>query len=113
MTLITEDLGEIPDVAAAALDDVLRSDGFGKFAVLSKSEEEFIQTGNDWQPGEECKAFLKAHGSDPWILEYREAGRQFRATGSVTLEQVRQGFQSYLAGGSEWRTGFAWAELKL
>jgi hypothetical protein len=29
------------------------------------------------------------------------------------LEQVRQAFRSYLADGSEWRTGFEWGELEL
>jgi hypothetical protein len=113
MTLITEDLGEVPNVDATAMDAVLESDGFGKFAILSASEEEFIQAGNDWRPGEECKAFMTAHDSDPWVLEYRETGRQFRATGHVTLEQVRQAFRSYLHGGSEWRSEFTWGELEL
>jgi hypothetical protein len=113
MTLSTEDLGDVPDVDAAALDEVLASDGFGKFAVLSASEEAFIQAGNDWQPGEACRAFMAAHDSDPWVLEYHEGGRQFRAVGQVTLEQVRQAFRSYLGGRLEWRARFAWGELEL
>jgi hypothetical protein len=56
---------------------------------------------------------MATHDSDPWVLEYREDGRQFRAEGQVTLEQVRQAFQSYLAGGSEWRAGFTWGEMTL
>ena len=95
MTLTTEDLGDVPDIAAATLDEV------------------FIQAGNDWQPSEECAAFLQRHDSDPWVLEHREAGRQFRATKSVTLQQVRQAFQSFLAGASDWRSEFAWVELEL
>jgi hypothetical protein len=112
MTLTTEDLGDVPNVSAAALDEVLASDAFGKFAVLSASDAEFIQAGNDWQPGAACRAFLEAHGSAPWVLEYGEGGRLFRAVGPVTLEQVRRAFRSYLAGGSEWRTGFTWGELE-
>ena len=111
--LTTEDLGDMPEIDASSLDEVLGADGFGTFAILSSSEETYIQAGNDWQTGEECKAFLKVHDSDPWLLEFREGGRQYRAVGNVTLAQVRQAFQSYLAGGSEWRSEFTWAELEL
>jgi hypothetical protein len=113
MMLITEDMGEMPDVDAAAMDALLVSDGFGKFAVLSASDEAFIQARNDWQPDAACKAFMQTHDSDPWVLEYREGERQFRAAGNVTLGQVRQAFRSYLAGGAEWRSGFAWCKLEL
>lgn len=113
MTFTTEDLGDVPDVDIAALDEVLASDGFGKFAILSVSEEEFLQAGNDWQPDEECRAFQQAHSSDPWVLEFRAGGRQYQASERISLDQVRDAFRSYLAGGSEWRTGFAWAELDL
>ncbi|MBL8798215.1 MAG: hypothetical protein JNM56_30250 [Planctomycetia bacterium] len=112
MKLTTEELGDVPDVNAAVLDETLASDAFGKFAVLSASDDRFIQAGNDWQPGEACRAFMQAHDSDPWLLEYREGGPQFRAIGHVTQEQVRQAFRSYLAGGTEWRTGFAWREIQ-
>ncbi|HEX4612728.1 MAG TPA: hypothetical protein VH092_31325 [Urbifossiella sp.] len=113
MKLTTDKLGEVPEVDAAVLDEVLASDGFGNFAALSASDEEFIQAGNEWQPGAECEAFLAAHGSDPWVLEYHEDGRFHRAAGHVTLDQVRQAFRSYLAGGSEWRIGFWWTEVVL
>lgn len=113
MTFTTEDIGDVPDVDAAEMDGALATDAFGKFAILSASGTAFIQAGNDWQPGAQCKAFMQAHDSDPWVLEYREGGRQFRAAGHVTLEQVRQAFRSYLSGGAEWRTGFAWSELEL
>jgi hypothetical protein len=102
MRLTTEEMGNLPEADAATLDEVLGYDAFGKFAILSKSDEEFIQTGCDWRPDKATEAFLAATGSDPWVLEYREGGR---VEGHVTLEQVRQAFQSYLAGGQEWRTG--------
>ena len=111
MTLTTEDLGDVPDVDGVTLDEVLLSDGFGKFAILSDSELEFIQAGNDWQPGEECRAFMQAHDSDPWVLEFREGKHQFRAASNVTLEQVRQAFGLYLAGRQEWRSHFAWSAV--
>jgi hypothetical protein len=113
VTLTTEDLGDVPDVDAAAMDEVLASDAFGKFAILSASEEAFLQAGNDWQPDAACREFMEAHESDPWVLEYREDGRRYQAAGRVTLDQVRQAFRSYVSGGSEWRAGFAWGELEL
>jgi hypothetical protein len=113
MTLTTEEMGDVPDVDTAAMDEVLATDAFGKFAILSASDEAFIQAGNDWQPGPECAAFMDSHDSDPWVLEYREGGRQFRSSAPATLDQVRSAFASYLAGGSEWRTGAVWSELRL
>src|SRR5215467_4380608 len=109
MWLTTEEMGDVRDVDAATLDEVLGCDAFGKFAILNKSNEEFIQTACDWRPDKATEAFLAATGSDPWVLEYREGGRQFSVEGHVTLEQVRQAFQSYLAGGSE----FAWGVLEV
>ena len=113
MRLTTEEMGNLPDVDAATLDEVLGSDACGKFAILSKSDEEFIQTGCDWRPDKATEAFLAATGSDPWVLQHRAGGRQFSVEGRVTLEQVRQAFQSYLAGRPEWRTGFAWGVLEV
>ncbi len=97
MTLTTENLCDVIGVELAVLDELLASDAFGKFAVLSASDQEFIQ----------------AHGSDPWVLEYHEHGQRFRVEDQVTLEQVRQAFRSYLTGGSEWRTAFNWNEMTL
>jgi hypothetical protein len=113
LTLTTEDLGDIFNVDSPTLDEVLRQDGFGKFAILAAREVEYIQAGNDWQPGEDCCAFLQRHDSDPWLLEYREGESQFRATGHVTLDQVRRAFLSYLAGRSEWRSWFSWCEMEI
>jgi hypothetical protein len=113
MTLTTEEMGDVLAVDAAKLDEVLSSDAFGKFAILSKSGKTFIQAGNDWQPGADREAFMDAHDSDPWVLEYRERGRQFRAAGWVTLDQVQAAFRSYLAGRAEWRTVFAWGEVEV
>jgi hypothetical protein len=113
MKLSTEDMGDLPEVDAAAMDELLATDLFGKFAILSASDDAFIQAGNDWKPGVACRAFMDSHDSDPWMLEYREGRQQFRATGHVTLDQVRHAFRSYLVGGSEWRSDFAWGKLEL
>nr|BFE57905.1 hypothetical protein GCM10020063_024310 [Dactylosporangium thailandense] len=113
MTLTTEQLGDVPDMSPATLDEVLAPDAFGAFAALGASEEEFIQAGNVWEAGPACADFIQANGSDPWVLEYREGGRLFRAEGHVTLRQVRQAFQSYLSEGPQWRTAHTWSEVTL
>jgi hypothetical protein len=113
MWLTTEETGDTLDVVAADIDRILPADGFGKFAVLCESEESFIQAGSDWQPSESCRAFSREHGSDPWLLEYRDGrtGRQFRAAGHVTLNQVHQAFLSYLSGSQAWRELYDWQDL--
>jgi len=108
MILTTEEFGDLPDVDAASLDGVFTEDAFGKFAILSASETDFIQIGNAWKPDEETRAFLQAHHSDPWVLQYREGLQLFEASGLVTLDQARQAFVSYLAGQSQWRNQFRW-----
>ena len=115
MTLTTEEDDAILDVRAEDIDCVLADDAFGQFAILSASETDFIQAGNDWQPGSKCEQFLQRHDSDPWVLEYRDgaSGRQFRTADWVTLEQVRLAFQSYLTGGDDWRAAHEWQELDL
>jgi hypothetical protein len=113
MKLTTDALGDVPDVDAAPLERVLASVGAGGFAVLTASDSAFIQAGNEWHPGAECEAFRSVHGSDPWVLKYREDGRLYRAAGYVTFDRVRQAFRSYLAGGPEWRTGLVWSEVVL
>jgi hypothetical protein len=115
MRLITEELGETPNVTAEDVDRILPPDSFGKFAVISASESAFLQGGNDWQPTPECDAFMKKTKSDPWVLEYRddESGTLYRATHQLTLEQVRVAFLSYLAGTKDWHRAHVWEELKL
>ena len=114
MTLTTEEFGDVPDVSAADIDEILPADAFGKFVILAASEESFIQAGCDWRPTQECQAYLARHDSDPWLLEYRdgESGRQFRAAGHVTLDEVRRAFLSYLAGGGEWRQALQWEQVR-
>jgi hypothetical protein len=82
MRLMTEEIGDVPDVDAATLDEVLGYDAFGKFGILTKSDEEFIQTDCDWRPDKAIGAFLAATGSDLWVLKYRKKGRQFSVEGS-------------------------------
>lgn len=110
--LSAEEIDDAPNVDAAKLDEVLGSDALGKFAILNKSDGEFIQAACDWRPDEATKAFLATTGSDPWVLEYQENGRHHSVEGHVTLEQALQAFQWCLAGGSEWRIAFKGRTLK-
>jgi len=111
MNLVTEEGGKIESVTEDTVRETLATDAFGKFAILSASDGEFIQTGNNWQPGEACARFLKENDSDPWILEYREDGRQFRARGDRTLDEVIGAFVAYLHAKQEWRKQFWWIHL--
>jgi len=114
MTLTTEDLGDTPDIAAAEMDALLAEDAFGKFVILSATEDVFIQAACEWEPTPECDAFRMLHHSDPWILEYRqEDGRQFQANGHVTLDQVRGAFAGYLAGDAMWKDLFKWHAVEV
>jgi hypothetical protein len=63
MRLTTEEMGNLPDVDAATLDEVLGHEAFGKFAILSKSEEEFVQTGCDWRPGPRPSPVRRRHAA--------------------------------------------------
>jgi len=110
MTLTTEELGDVTDVTATTLDEILGGDAFGKFAILRVSEGVFLQAGNDWNPREECRQFLEHHRSDPWVLEHRTGGKLYRADGQITLDEVRAAFQSYLVGDDAWRQRYAWTE---
>jgi len=113
MQFTTEEFGDVSDIDANDLVRVLDEDAFGSFAVLSSSDDDFIQAGNHWAPGEACEAFLARHDSDPWILEYRDSrtGKQYQATRDVTLAEAKQAFLSYLRGSSDWRRQFEWSEI--
>jgi hypothetical protein len=111
--LTTEEQGELPDITIESLNEIIAAESFGKFAVLSASDEAFIQTASDWSPSKECTAFLKRYGSDPWILEYRDSTshQQFRVRGHLTLNQVQQAFASYLQGDNRWQSDHEWIEI--
>jgi hypothetical protein len=112
MILTAEEHEPVPEVTANALDSVLREEGFGTFVVLSASEEDFIQAATAWQPDEASAAFLRMNHSEPWVLEYRSrSSGQFRAAASVTLDQVRTAFASYLSGDQAWRKWHDWTPL--
>lgn len=113
MTLTTEARGEFSGIDATALDEMLRSEEFGEFAILSVAEHSYIQTANCWQPGERCRQFIETNNSDPWVLEYHEGDQHFQVEESVTLEQVRLAFGSYLSGEGEWKRQLSWSPLRV
>ena len=110
MQLTTEELDPIDDVTEECLREVLNSDVFGKFAILSDSETSFIQAASDWQPTDECAQFLEQNDSDPWILEYHDGdtATHFRATGYKTLNDVIGAFTRYLVRDGSWRSNIDW-----
>jgi hypothetical protein len=111
MKLITEEMPEVESASEKSIDEVLSTDAFGKFAVLSASEEEFIQAACGWDPTDECAEFLKKHGSDPWILEFRDgpSSINMRANGFTTLSTVQRIFKLFLKGERTWVADFHWA----
>ena len=110
----TESLGATSVKLPTEIQDVLSTDCFGKFAILAKDSLSFIQAGNAWSASDECSLFLSENDSDPWILEYREAGRQhFRAKSLVTLAQVIEVFTMYFRGDLHWKTGLFWESAAL
>lgn len=112
MRFTSEEGEEIREITARQLRKVLAEEAFGKFAVLEANLEDFIQAGCDWQPGEETRRFLAEHDSDPWLLEARGGGAQFRVTRHVTLREVIAAFTSYLRRGTEWQQDFQWALIQ-
>lgn len=112
MNLITEELGVSQDIQPGELDRVLREDSFGKFAILSVSERVFLQAASAWNPGAECAAFVRETGSDPWVLEYGEAGAVFRADAPLTDAQVRAAFLAYLSGERSWHGAHTWVAVR-
>jgi len=113
MDLTTESGDVIDPITPDGLRQALGDDSFGKFAILSRSEDEFMQAGNNWNGSEECARYLKETGSDPWILEFRENRKNKRARGDRTLGEVIEVMIEYLEGGEEWRTRYWWVEQKL
>ena len=113
MWLTTEAFGKTTEVTAVDVERILATDEFGSFAQLFASEKNFIQAGKD-VPGLKQEAFLLKYGAEPWVLQYgygdEETGRVFQAVGRLTLEQVRQAFLSFFAGGEDWRRQHTWVK---
>lgn len=110
----TEELGEIVNPTPGDIEEILNSDAFGKFAILSRSDMAFIQAASMWEPGDESRSFLEKHDSDPFRLEYRDgvSGQHWQSTNSVTLGQVKQAFLTYQTGNDSWIDGFTWSQVE-
>lgn len=133
MRLSAEKLKEVADVTAADIEHVLAENSFGDFAILSASDDDFIQVACNWNPvvvlasdhdslqvarncalSEEAgDLFSRRH--DSWALEYRDGttGMQFKARRDLTLVQVKEAFLSYLRGDRAWHDAHTWEELEI
>src|ERR1041385_5804278 len=109
MWLNTEAFGEIPDVTALDVNRVVATDSFGVFVQLFDEAGGWVQAGK-LPPGPLRESFILKHGSEPWVLQYghERSAPVFQAVGLVTLAQVREAFQSFLAGDDEWRQQYTW-----
>jgi hypothetical protein len=114
MKLTTEELPVIEAVTEADIERIFADEVFGKFVILSASEDSFIQAASVWSPTKECAAFLQSTGSDPYCLEFRDGalGRLFSAHQEVTLTSVKSAFLDYLRGRTSWRDHFEWVEVQ-
>jgi len=99
------------DVTAAQLESTLANSNFGNFAILSAADDEFLQLVSDWSDTEECRAFVAAHQSEPYILIHGDGstGQQFQLDGHLTLAEARRVVLGYFAGDAAWRGGRTWA----
>jgi hypothetical protein len=114
MKLTTEELPSIEAVTEADIERIFADEVFGKFVILSASDDCFIQAASVWSPTKECTDFLQSTGSDPYCLEFRDSalGRLFSANEQVTLASVKSAFLDYLRGRTSWRDQFEWVEIQ-
>ena len=102
MTLTRSDGPTIKNPSAREIESALRhmeATG-GEFAILDRSELEYIQTAPD---------------GDTFTLEYQEGSldRHYRVD-SVPLAAVIEAFQQYARGeDAAWKSGFAWQHFPL
>jgi hypothetical protein len=88
------------DVTAETVEEVFADDSLrGEFIILEAEEDAFLQAGGE--------------GDGPYTLDYREAGKQFRAMGELTRQEVTQAFLDYLRGGSAWHSKHEWQAVAL
>jgi hypothetical protein len=119
MRLVSEELPEIEAVTAEQIERVIADAVFGKFVILSNSDDEFIQAGECWSwgpPYEDafCQDFLKRTGSEPYVLEYRDSsrGKLYRATKEMTDAEVKAAFVAYLHDKQQGLTQYDWIEVR-
>jgi hypothetical protein len=86
------------DVTEQIFEEVFADESLrGEFIILEADADTFLQAGGE--------------GDGPYTLEYKEAGKQFRAVGELTKHEVKEAFLDYLRGSSGWRTRHEWKEL--
>lgn len=112
--------------------DVLRafddSTDFGPYAILSPSDEEFLQVAEAqwatretedvgaWCQDYEAKtAHLPRNARKPawYVLEYRDPDQDavFIATRVLSRSEVCEAVLDYIRGGTKWRRGRSWEHL--
>lgn len=101
---------------------------FGNYAILSPSDEEFLQVAEaQWATREtedvgawcrdyEAKtAHLPRNARKPawYVLEYRDPDQEtvFIATHVLSRDEVRDVALDYVRGGTKWRRGRSWEHL--
>ena len=117
MNLEAEEIEPIANVTENDLDCVFDESqtAFGKFVILSASDDAFIQSACTWEPTDKSKEFNQRTRSDPYCLEYRDpdSDKQFAAIGEFTLLQIKDAFVEYLRGTEAWKQDREWVEVKL
>src|SRR5262245_4423421 len=118
-------------IADAGEDDVCRTfaDGadFGPYAILSPSDEEFLQvaearwaTRETEDRGAWCRDYEaktahipKSRRPDWYVLEYRDPEQDavFIATHVLSRAEVRETVLDYIRGGTRWRRARSWEHL--
>ena len=71
----------------------------GEFMILEKGEDDFVQIAGE----------VASAGFD---LEYRESGRMFRCTRTVSRNEAENAFLEYLAGLDHWKSRLPWEPLE-
>lgn len=104
------------------------SNDFGPYAILSPSDDEFLQVAEAqwatretedvgaWCQDYEAKtAHLPRHARKPawYVLEYRDPDRDavFIATSVLSRSEVCEAALDFLQGGTSWRRNLSWEHL--
>lgn len=114
MILTGEDLPAIHQVTQKHVAAVFDESDFGKFLVLARNENDFLQTACLWEPNPECNQFLQRTESLPYSLEYKDksTGEMFAAQGWLTLQEIQKAFSEFLRGTDHWKQNKVWTKLE-
>ena len=71
----------------------------GEFMILEKNDNDFVQIAGEV-------------ASNGFILEYRDGGKQYRCTRSVSKSEAERSFLDYLDGLDSWKSRFTWEPVE-